>query len=430
MKKKIIIGTSIGVIAILVILYFTVFKGNGSNGTVYFKEKADRGDIVALVDTTGEVNPVAIVDVGSQVSGEISEILVDFNSRVEKGQVIAKLDPELFQTRVNQNEANYKSAKARLEKAEVTLQNAKRQMDRSLELFERELVSTEEKESAEAAYFNAKADLQQAEASLEQAKSQLDSSRVDLSHTIIRSPIDGVVINRNYNVGQTVAASFQAPVIFQIANDLTKMQVECEVDEADIGKVKEGQKVTFTVDAYPDEEFEGEVTQVRYSAVVESNVVTYPTIVNVENPDLKLRPGMTATVSIIVGEAKNALRIPNSALRYTPGQEVMQQVFAEMKKEREEQGNEVSQMKASPSNFQGQKRGLGLGQNKGRDAASVWIEDETGKLRILFVRTGVTDNMYTEVKSGDLEEGQEVIVDEGSAGEERRGGPSMTRILR
>jgi len=429
MKRKIIIGTSIGTVVILVILYFTAFKGNGSNGTVYFKEKVDRGDIVALVDTTGVVNPVTIVDVGSQVSGEISEIFVDFNSQVEKGQVIAKLNPELFQARVNQNEANYLSAQARLEKAEVTLQNAKKQMDRTLELFERDLVSTEEKENVEATYFNAKADLQQAEASLEQAKSQLESSKVDLSHTIIRSPIDGVVINRNYNVGQTVAASFQAPVLFQIANDLTKMQVECEVDEADIGKVKEGQKVTFTVDAFPDEEFIGEVKQVRYSAVVESNVVTYPTIVNVENPQIKLRPGMTATVSIIVGEANNALRVPNSALRYTPDQEVMQQAFAEMKQKRAAQGSQAPQVKGNSSNAGGQRMGLATAQNRRKDMASVWIQDENGKLKILFIRTGVTDNVYTEIKSNNLEEGQEVIIDEGSSGERRRG-PSMMRMLR
>ena len=430
MKKKIIIGTLTGAVIILVVLFFTVFKGNGSNGTVYFKEKVDRGDIVALVDTTGEVNPVTIVDVGSQVSGEISEIFVDFNSQVEKGQIIAKLNPELFQTRVNQNEANYLSAKARLDKAEVTLQNAKRQMDRTLELFERDLVSTEEKESAEATYFNAKADLQQAEASLEQAESQLESSKVDLSHTIIRSPIDGVVINRNYNVGQTVAASFQAPVLFQIANDLTKMQVECEVDEADIGKVDEGQKVKFTVDAYPDEEFIGEVEQVRYSAVVESNVVTYPTIVNVENPELKLRPGMTATVSIIVGEANNALRVPNSAIRYTPPQEVMMEIFAEMKQKRSAQGEQNPQMKTNPGSSGGQGTGMGMAQNRRKDMASVWIQDENGKLKIMFIRTGVTDNIYTEIKSSNLEEGMEVIIDEGSASEERRGGPPMMRMLR
>lgn len=434
MKKKIIISTLIGIAVISVILYFTVIKNKNSNGLVYIKEEIDRGNITALVDTTGTVNPVTIVDVGSQVSGEISEIYVDFNSEVKKGQVIARLNPELFQTRVNQNEANYLSAQARLEKAEVTLQNAKKQMERTLELFKRDLVSTEEKESAEAVYFNAKADLQQAEASLEQAKSQLESGKVDLSHTITRSPIDGVVINRNYNVGQTVAASFQAPVLFQIANDLTKMQVECEVDEADIGKVKEGQKVRFTVDAFPDEEFRGEVRQVRYSPEVVSNVVTYTTIADVENPELKLRPGMTATVSIVVGEAKNALRVPNSALRYNPPQEVMQQVFAEMKQKRNAQGDKSGQMKDKPSNLQGkgQSRGLAPAQNKGKDMASVWMQDENGKLKRVFIRTGVTDNVYTEIKSNNLEEGQEVIVDEGRAGDQRIGVSTgrMMKIIR
>ena len=430
MKKKIIISSVIGLIVIFVILYFTVFKNGSSNGLVYLKEKLDRGDIEALVDTTGEINPVTIVEVGSQVSGEIAEIYVDFNSTVKKSQIIAKLNPDLFQTQVNQREANYLSAQASVEKAEVSLQNAKRQMDRTLELFEKDLVSIEEKETVEANYFNAKADLQQAEASLEQSKSQLESAKVDLSHTIIRSPIDGVVISRDYNVGQTVAASYQAPTLFQIANDLSKMQVECGVDEADIGKVKEGQKVKFTVDAFPNEEFQGIVRQVRYSAVVESNVVTYPTMVDVENPELKLRPGMTATVSIIVGEARDALRVPNTALRFSPSQEVMMEVFAEMRKAKQAQGGENPQAKESSSSIPYQKMGFGVAQNRGNDRASVWIEDENGKLKILFIRTGVTDNVYTEILGENLEEGQDVIVDEGEAGDQRRRGPGVMRMLR
>ncbi len=430
MKKKIVISSVIGVIVIFVILYFTVLKNGSSNGLVYLKEKVDRGDIEALVDTTGEINPVTIVEVGSQVSGEIAEIFVDFNSTVKKSQIIAKLNPDLFQTSVNQREANYLSAQASVEKAEVSLQNAKRQMDRTLELFEKDLVSIEEKETVEANYFNAKADLQQAEASLGQSKSQLESAKVDLSHTIIRSPIDGIVISRDYNVGQTVAASYQAPTLFQIANDLSKMQVECGVDEADIGKVKEGQKVRFTVDAFPNEEFQGIVRQVRYSAVVESNVVTYPTIVDVENPELKLRPGMTATVSIIVGEAMNSLRVPNTALRFSPSQEVMMEVFAEMRKEKQGQGGENPQAKGTPTGMPGQKMGFGIAQNMGNDRASVWTEDEQGKLKILFIRTGVTDNVYTEIKSDNLKEGQEVIVDEGEEGDQRRRGPGVMRMLR
>ncbi|MCD6515906.1 MAG: efflux RND transporter periplasmic adaptor subunit [Candidatus Aminicenantes bacterium] len=429
MKKKIIISSVIGIIAIVVILYFTVFKKGSSNGLVYLKEKVDRGDIEALVDTTGEINPVTIVEVGSQVSGEIAEIYVDFNSAVKKNQIIAKLNPDLFQALVSQREANYLSAQASVKKAEVTLQNAKKQLDRTLELFEKDLVSIEEKENVEANYFNAMADLQQAEASLEQSKSQLESAKVDLSHTIIRSPIDGIVISRDYNVGQTVAASYQAPTLFKIANDLSKMQVECEVDEADIGKVKEGQKVRFTVDAFPNEEFQGMVRQVRYSAVVESNVVTYPTIVDVENPEIKLRPGMTATVSIIVGEARNALRVPNTALRFSPSQEVMMEIFAEMRKAKQAQGGGDPQAKENSSGVPSQKMGFVMAQNRRNDRASVWIEDENGKLKILFIRTGVTDNVYTEIKSDSLEEGQEVIVGKGEERDQRRG-PSMMRMLR
>jgi HlyD family secretion protein len=240
------------------------------------------------------------------------------DSRIKEGEIIAKIDQSSFLTRVEQNRANYHSAIAALEKARVTLETDKKKYERALELFEKNLISYEEKESTETQYLSARADLQSAEARLEEAKSQLDSSEVDLAHAIIKSPIDGIVINREVSVGQTVAASFQAPVFFQIANDISNMQVECSVDEADIGKVKEGQKVRFTVDAFPEESFKGVVTQVRYSPEIIQNVVTYTTIVEVKNPDLKLRPGMTATVSIVVGEAKDVLRVPNATLRFTP----------------------------------------------------------------------------------------------------------------
>ena len=430
MNKKIIIGIVVFIVIVGIVLGFTLVNRNRNNTVKYKKEEVEKGDIQAVVVTTGSLNPVTIVDVGSQVSGRIEKLYADFNSKVKQGQVIAELDQSLFQTKVQQNEANYESAKASVEKAKVTLANVKKKHDRALNLFEKELISYEEKESAETQYYNALADLKSAEARLEQAQSQLESSRVDLSHTIIKSPIDGVVISRNVNVGQTVAASFQAPVLFMIANDLSKMQVECSVDEADIGKIKEEQEASFTVDAFPDEKFSGRVIQVRYSPEIIQNVVTYTTIVEVGNPEMKLRPGMTATVSIIIGEAKNVLKVPNAALRFTPElspdemREVMESMRERMAARRKTQGD--TSRSRRPEGAQGPREGQSPSGQQGftpqaaarfQQMPRVWIEDEEGKLRLVFIRTGVTDNSYTEVIRGQLEEGQLVITGK-SSGEE------------
>lgn len=317
-KKKWLIMAAVLVGVVVIVVGATVLKNGKSTGPKYRTEAVGRGDIEALVVTSGTLNPVMTVEVGSQVSGKIDKINVDYNSRVKKGDILAELDLSILQSKIDQNNANYLSAQASLDRAKVTLDNLKKKYDRSLTLFEKNLISYEEKEAAEASYLGAKTDVTSAQARLEQAKSQLESSKLDLSYAIIRSPIDGVVITRDMNVGQTVAASYQAPKLFTIANDLSKMQVECSVDEADIGKVLEKQKVRFAVDAFADETFFGTVKQVRYSPTTSQNVVTYTTIVDVDNPGMKLRPGMTATVSIITGEAKNVLRVPNSALRFTP----------------------------------------------------------------------------------------------------------------
>ncbi len=428
MKKKLIIG-AIALVAVAVIVFgLTTFNKNKNIGPRFITEAIRKGNIESLVVTTGTLNPVTTVDVGSQVSGKIENIYADFNSVVKEGQVIARIEQSAFLTRVQQNKANFLIAVAGVEKSKVTLENHKKKLDRALDLFNKDLISYEEKEAAETQYYSSKADLQSSEAKLEQAKSQLESSEVDLDFTIIKSPIDGVIINRNVNVGQTVAASFQAPVLFQIANDLSKMQVECSVDEADIGKVKEGQRVTFKVDAFPDENFTGTVSQVRYSPEIVQNVVTYTTIVAVANPEMKLRPGMTATVSMIVGEAKDKLLIPNSALRFTPQitQEEMQQMFEVMKRERQagrgdsaQTGEAPSGRTGGPSSPSGSQFGLrgeqGMSQRK--DAGRVWIIDESGKLKPVLLRIGVTDNSYTEVVRSQLEEGQEVITGENQAEE-------------
>ncbi len=436
MKKKIIISAAILVVIAGVVLVLTLFSGSKNNISKYEKKAVDKGNIEALVITTGTLSPVTTVDVGSQVSGNIDKIYVDFNSQVKEGQVIAELEQSQFITRVRQNEANYQSAKASLEKSKVTLENTKKKYDRAMNLFAKNLISFEEKEAVETQYYSALADIQSSEARLKQAESQLESSRVDLAYTIIKSPIDGVVIDRRINIGQTVAASFQAPVLFQIANDLSKMQVECSVDEADIGKVKEGQKVRFTVDAFPNENFAGKVSQVRYAPEIIQNVVTYTTIVEVNNPEMKLRPGMTATVSVVTGEAKNVLRVPNAALRFNPSlsPEEMQALMARMRQEMRERrggpdrpegfrpGGEAQRQPAprtgsrQPSSGM---RGFSLEGSRMRQFARVWIEDESGKLKMVFLRTGITDNSYTEIVRGNLKEGELVITGEASGREDR-----------
>jgi HlyD family secretion protein len=442
MKKKIIIGIVVLVVVAGVILGWTMLKGSKNGVVKYRTDKITKGDIQALVITSGTLNPITLVEVGSEVSGKIAKLYVDYNSQVKQGQVLAELDQSILQSRVDQNQANYLSSLASLERAKVTLEQLQKKYERSLSLAEKNLISFEEKELAEANYLGAKTDIQAAEARVEQSKSQLESSKLDLSHSIIRSPIDGVVISRIMNVGQTVQASFSAPKMFEIANDLNKMQVECSVDEADIGKVKEGQTVRFTVDSFPDDTFNGTVRQVRYAATVTQNVVTYATIVDVDNPGLKLRPGMTATVSIITGEAKGVLRISNAALRFTPNipalelakimKEAGEKMFAKRKAEGQtEQGSghqESSQAQTSAQGEQGGSRmmssqgggsflqgmaGMGSGTQR-KKPSMVWYLDENGKLNVTFIRPGVTDSTYTEMLRGELKEGQEIIVGEGS----------------
>jgi len=448
MKKKILFIGIGAVVVIGAVLGLTVFRNGRNGGPKYKTEALGRGDIEAIVLTTGTLNPIEIVDVGSQVSGKIEKLSADYNSQVTKGEIVAELDQEPLRMKVEQNEANYQSSLASLDRAKVTLETSQKNYERAKALSEKNLLSLEEMEGAEAAYLGAKSDLVSAQARLAQSKSTLDLSKVDLSYAVIRSPVDGMVITRKVNIGQTVQASFTAPVLFQVATDLTKMKVECSVDEADIGKVKEGQKVRFTVEAFPEENFNGVVQQVRFSPETVQNVVTYTTIVNVENPERKLRPGMTATVSIIVGEAKNVLRVPNAALRYNPTlpqtemDKIMKEAAERMTAQRQQAGQAVEgrgpsagpeqaaapgQPQAAGAQPQGQaavRQGQGQGQRPAglsgqggqrRQPTRVWVEDADGKLRLVFLRTGITDNSYSEILRGDLKEGDKVITGDESS---------------
>ena len=426
-----------------------LFKG-GKTNVKYRTDVIAKGDIEATVVTSGTLDAVTVVDVGSQVSGKIAKLFADFNDHVKSGQIVAQLDLDILQAKVDQNQSNYESAKAKLEQAKVTLDTTKKKYDRSLDLFNRNLISFEEKETAEANYLQAKAGLITAQASVDQAKSQLDSSKVDLSYAVIRSPIDGVVVTRNVNIGQTVAAAMTAPVLFKVASDLTKMQLTCAVDEADIGKMKEGQKVRFTVDAFPGETFNGAVSQVRLASTVVSNVVTYSCMVSADNPDLKLKPGMTATVSVIVGEAKGVLKVPNSAMRFTPttlDPKEMEKLLADMRSRMGgPQGG--SQGQGAQAGQAGQRQGGGQGSAQGgqrqggffvgqdtnptpeqqariqalaksrvRQGGTVWAIDDQGKLTPYMVRTGLTDNTYSELRMPtDLKDGMKVITGEETPG--------------
>jgi len=271
---------------------------------------------VATVSATGTVNAVTTVLVGTQVSGTIKHIYVDFNSSVKKGQPIAQIDPSTFEAQVEQARANLLSAKANVEKEEATLLDLKRTMERNRELFSKGLIAKSELDTSETNYETAKAQLSASKAQLAQAEAALRHSEINLRYTKILSPVDGIVVSRNIDVGQTVAASFQTPTLFTIAQDLTKMQIDTNVDEADIGKVKVDQDVEFTVDAYPDITFKGKVGQVRIAPITVQNVVTYDVVITMNNLDLRLKPGMTANVSIIIAEKKDILKIPNAALRF------------------------------------------------------------------------------------------------------------------
>jgi HlyD family secretion protein len=278
----------------------------------------DRADISEVVGATGALEAVVTVQVGSQVSGTIQNLYADFNSEVKKGSVLARLDPSLFQARLGQVKASLISARANVERSRAEAADASQKYVRAQELAEQKLVPVNDLESAKAASDGAAAQLKASLAAVSQAEANVNQAEVDLDHTVISTPIDGVVIARNVDVGQTVAASFTAPVLFVIAQDLTKMRVNAAIDEADVGRILPDQDVSFHVDAYPERAFMGRVDQVRLQPTTVQNVVTYNTIIAVENAELKLRPGMTATVSVIVKKADQVLRIPQAALRYRP----------------------------------------------------------------------------------------------------------------
>jgi HlyD family secretion protein len=312
----------------LLLLVAVIVIGGGGYGYYRYTQKVvpptistarvTRGDLAETVGATGALQAVTTVQVGTQVSGTIQELNADFNSLVRKGQVLARLDPLLIQSQIEQARANLIRAEADLERLRVSLEDARTKFARAKELSEKKLIAQTELEAAEVAVRSAEAQLRSQEAGVTQSQASLRQNQVNLAHTVIESPIDGLVISRNVDVGQTVAASMSAPTLFVLAADLTKMQVLASLDESDVGRIRPGQAVRFRVDAFPTEEFLGSVTQVRLQPTTVQNVVTYQTVIDVPNPGLKLKPGMTANVNIEIARRNNALRVPNAALRFRP----------------------------------------------------------------------------------------------------------------
>ena len=372
--------------------YLVLGWQNGKKTPRYRTAPVERGEIAETVLATGTLNAVTTVQVGSQVSGTVMKISADFNSRVRKGEEIARIDPRLFEASVLQARASRENARAALERAEVLVVDTERTWRRNLELVKDGFVSQADVDSARTAYETAVAQRKSSEAQRKQAEGALDAAETNLRYTTIHSPVDGIVISRNVDAGQTVAASFQTPTLFTIAQDLTKMQIDTNVDEADIGRVRAGLATAFTVDAYPGRTFRGGVVQVRNSPIVTQNVVTYNVVVRVDNGDLSLKPGMTANVSIHVREVAEALKIPNAALRFRPSD--------------------------------GDKPEGG----KGKAQSRVYLLGAGGKLEEVPVKTGIRAEKHTQLLEGELKEGDPLAVEEvrkkdGNAG--GAGGPRM-----
>ncbi|MFI5180840.1 MAG: efflux RND transporter periplasmic adaptor subunit [Thermoanaerobaculia bacterium] len=420
MKKVVIL---IGSLVLLAAVGGYFYMKRGNNGEAKFRwTKVDRGDVTATVTATGTLSAVTTVNVGSQVSGIIAKLLVDFNSQVKKGQLLAELDPTPFQQTVDQQKAN-------LEKAKVELRNSEISLTRAKNLFKQDLEAQSDLDAAQTARDSAAASVAQTEAALQ-------SAETNLSYTKITSPIDGVVATRAYDIGQTVAASFQAPVLFTIAQDLTKMQVLTNIDESDVGRIRDGQVASFTVDAFPDTTFKASVTQIRLSPQTVQNVVTYPVMLDVPNPDLKLMPGMTANVLVPVDSRPAALRVPNAALRFradaadlwvdpakrtaksaaAPEKEAGTKPDAEAPKTASAAGARPQSPGAPRTSGPGMAGRGGPGGAAARPGMSrtgtvyVDVPGTKGKLRAVTVRTLLTDGNLTAVESADLKEGDEIVV--------------------
>jgi HlyD family secretion protein len=415
MTKKRIVWLVVAVVVIVAALVgYRTFRAR-KNGALHFETaKVDRGRVIAKVTASGSLSAIVTVQVGSQVSGRLQKILVDFNSPVTKGQLIAKIDPQLIEATYQQARANLVAAQGNLAKAKVQALDADRQLKRSASLAERKLIAQADLDTAQANADAAKAQVDVAAGQVEQSKASLNQAQVNLNYTDIFSPTDGVVISRNVDVGQTVAASLQAPTLFVIAEDLRKMQVDTWVAEADIGKLQPGMPAMFTVDAYPGERFRGKVRQIRNAPQTQQNVVTYDAVIDIDNSELKLKPGMTANVTFIWAQRDDVLRLPNAALRFKAPAELTGSTGAAPARTggaaASGQGGGAGGRPGGGSPGGGWNRGEGGGPRAAQDKKPVWVLAD-GTPKQVSIKTGVTDGSFTEIVEGELKEGDPVITD-------------------
>jgi HlyD family secretion protein len=434
-QRRLLVIAILVVVGVLVGLFF-FRRGKDQGGDKYRTEAVSQGNITATINATGTLSAVTTVQVGSQVSGIIARLYADFNSQVKQGQLLAELDPTPFLQTVDQRKAD-------VTKAQVEVANTKVTYDRQKRLADAGLIALSDLDAAKAAYDAARAGLAQSQAALKQAQT-------NLGYTKIYSPIDGQVVARQYDIGQTVAASFSAPTLFTIAKDLTKMQVQADVDQSDIGQIKVGERVHFTVDAYPDQTFRGQISQVRLNATVTQNVITYPVIVEVPNPDLQLRPSMTANVTIDVANVRDVLRVPNAALRFRPETTSTSSTGGQQASGGGRSGGSQTGAGAAGGGSFQQRAAGGEGRTGGgpggggpggsgnwqrgggrrqQQAQTVYVlnpgaTDKKSELRAVQVRTGITDGRYTQVLavvSGTLNPGDPVVIGTATVKVEQQG---------
>jgi HlyD family secretion protein len=425
----------------------------GAAGYFYLKEapkpqyktlKMERGSIVSTVSATGTLNAVVTVQVGTQVSGTLAKLYVDFNSQVKKGQPIAQIDPALFNSAVEQARGNALNAEASLSKARVTLADTKRTLERNRQLLEQGIVAQSDLDAAQTAHDAALTGIASAQAGVMQTRGALSQAQTNLNYSTIRSPVDGIVVSRAVDVGQTVAASFTTPTLFTIAQDLTKMQIETSVDESDISRIKVGQPASFTVDAYPDQPFSGSVIQIRNAPVVTQNVVTYVVVIGVSNKDLKLKPGMTANVSVQTQQKDDVLKIPSAALRFKPKPGKDDKAAKPGKDDKAakparepagatagKDGAATTAGKVAPGPPAAKDAGDAHSAAAGKDGHAVaarkggvqkvYLLKADGTLLGVPVTTGISDGGFVELVSGELKENDEVVIEQVAQGKKPSG---------
>ena len=424
MRKRILWILALVLVSAGVAFYVYYKKKHAPPPYTFQTEPVEKRHIVGRVTATGTLLATVTVQVGTQVSGRVSKLFVDYNSEVKKGEIVAKIDPILYQAALDNARANYLQAKAQLESAKSTAELDKKLFARSLTLQKDNLASQQDVETAETTANVASANVEVAKATLAQVEAVLHTAEANLNFTNIISPIDGTVISRSVDLGQTVAASLSAPTLFTIAEDLHKMQVNTNISEGDVGRLQEGMEATFTVDAFPGRTFRGKISQIRNAATTLQNVVTYDAVIDVVNDDLKLRPGMTANSTVVYAEKDDALSVPNSALRFRPPPEMTAPEGSGSAGEHEHHHHDhgewshrdggTAQEGATASTYAGPEETF-RGDRPRTEAKTVWV-DKDGLAVPVHVRLGLTDGSYTEVIGHNIHEGDMVIVDANPTG--------------